>query len=147
MWIHVGLFGYLVGLSVFDIRKKRLPVPWLIAGGVFAAAYMGACLYLQDGRELLSEWGIGVLPGVLMLLFALASDRAGTGDGCVLLMTGILEGARGMLIFGGSLMLAAGYSVFLLVVRRRGRGYRFPYVPFIAAAQGLGILLMLSGAW
>ncbi len=148
-WEIIGFGGYLILLSVFDIRTRRIPGIWLLAGGGAVFLSMGIRLWENPGgwRMLLIGWGLGALPGIVLLLLSLATGVLGAGDGCLLIMIGILAEARQSLaIVAWSFLLAGIYAGGLLLLRKAGRKQSFPFVPFIAAAYWIQLVLPLCGS-
>lgn len=135
MWQWVGLICYLIILSIYDIRTRKIPAAWLVIGGVAALAYLiYLCLcqpFSELWLEMLKSWG----PGLLMLAAGRLSGKIGSGDGCVLLVAGsVLGGVKMMAVFMGSLLLAAVAGVILLIFRKAGKNDKMPFMPFLAAA-------------
>ncbi len=135
MWKWAGLMCYLIILSIYDIRTRKIPVLWLVIGGVAALVYLIYLCLCQSFSELWSEmlksWG----PGVLMLATGRLSGKIGSGDGYVLLVIGSILGSVKMMgVFMGSLLLAALTAVVLLIFRKAGKNDEMPFVPFLAAA-------------
>ncbi len=133
MWKTVGLGVYLAILSIYDIRTRRIPVIWLVAGGAAAVCTLGYLCFSQGALEFMSEGLKSLWPGLLMLVIARVSGKTGYGDGCVLLVTGgILGSAKSTAVFMMSLLFAAVAAAILLMWRRVGRNYKLPFVPFLA---------------
>ena len=131
MW-KVGIFLiYLLILSIFDIRERRISVLLLAAGSIFTGIvvtyelFAGYISWLQPV--------LGSLPGIFLLLVAWFSKKAGYADGVVLLWIGVLYGYReGLSILGVSLFLVSMTSVLLLILRKVKKQTRIPYIPFLA---------------
>lgn len=120
--------GWLLAASIMDIRTRRVPVWMLAFGGGLAA------LAAWRQGAAVPEAVMGMLPGVLLLLTALATKKAGYGDGVVLCMFGAVLGReKGMLLFGISLFLLSLYALTLLALRKAGKNTRIPFLPFLAA--------------
>lgn len=120
---------WLFGISVMDIRRRRVPVWMLVPGGILAGI-MFICQQAMPGDMLKA-----ILPGDVLLVTAFLTKKAGYGDGIVMLFLGILSGSvKSLLIFAVSLFLAAVFSVILLGVRKVGRNTRIPFLPFLTAA-------------
>ena len=113
MWILVGMTGWLVVSSVMDIRSRRLPIWMLALGGGLSVA---SVLCQESGYvEILR----GVMPGLMLLVIAFATKKAGYGDGIVLAFLGMVLGReKGLLLFGLGLFLAAFCSLVLLALRK-----------------------------
>ena len=135
MWQGVGLICYLIILSIYDIRTRKIPVVWLVVGAVAALAYLIHLCLCQPLSELwleiLKSWG----PGLLMLTAGRLSGKIGSGDGCVLLVAGsILGGVKMIAVFMGSLLLAGVTAVGLLIFCKAGKNDKMPFMPFLAVA-------------
>lgn len=133
--------GWLFAASILDIRSRRIPVWMLILGGIFVAlkAVCKCEFTLAGGVETIK----GCIPGVILLLMAAATGKAGTADGIVLIFLGICTGSKICLaVFMLSLVLISLFSGVLLAIRRVGRNTRLPYLPFLLAAWLLGQALI-----
>lgn len=131
----LGLLGI---ESIQDIREKKLTV-WLIcAFGVCGAV----CHLIYERGEYQSLLG-GIAVGAAMIAVSLLTKgRVGLGDGLVLFVTGIFLGFRqNLTLFMVSQVLTAVYALFLLTIRKKGRGYEIPFVPFLLIAY-VGMLAL-----
>lgn len=120
---------WLLGISVMDMKKQKVPLWMLVIGG-------GLTLLILAYEVVNKEVGYiqilkGTLPGGLLLLIAAATKKAGYGDGIVLLYLGMVSG-KSMLLMGVSLFFISIYSIILLIFRKAGRDYTIPYLPFLA---------------
>lgn len=142
MWKTTVLICYLIILSVHDIRRKQLPMHWIVAGAVFAIINIlisaGEMLFAPETvLRILNSW----LPGMVFLVIAKMTDVIGRGDGWVLIITGsILDAGETGRILAVSLLLAAFSAIVLLVFRKAQKGDKLPFIPFLATAV---ILVML----
>ena len=76
--------------------------------------------------------GIGV---VLLLIAWTGRECIGAGDGVMLVASGTFLGFWGNLrLLIAALFLAAVAALFLLVIKRKGRNYRMPFLPFLLVA-------------
>lgn len=140
MWKESLVFVWLLALSVWDIREKRVPVWLLWIGGMVATGSL-LCRQLQGGMDWLRA-GRALMPGILLLLLALGTGKAGSADGVILMVLGILEGFESCLtICFGSLALSAVISGVLLAIKKVRRSTKIPFIPFMAA----GWLLAVTG--
>jgi leader peptidase (prepilin peptidase)/N-methyltransferase len=78
----------------------------------------------------------GAALGIILILLALVSGQMlGIGDGVIFVITGIFLGFWGnMELFLLSLWMAGILALFLLIIKKRGRKYQIPFVPFILGA-------------
>lgn len=134
------VFAYLVALSIYDLREKKVPLVLLVVGGV--ATILGG---IYDGVMGVIDWTqllFGVLPGVFLLIVAWTTKKAGYADGIVLLLLGAMEGyRRGIVLLCASLFLLCCVVILLLFLRKVKRNTQMPYIPFLAGAY-LGLLIM-----
>lgn len=115
-----------------DWRRQEVSLPCLGAAGA-AGILANFLLDYQDSTELAA----GIATGVVVLAISAATKGAvGFGDGLVLCVTGIFLGGRGnfQLITAGSLLCASVLGTGLVFGRVRWK-QRFPFVPFLCAAQ------------
>lgn len=75
--------------------------------------------------------GMGI--GMMILFFGLWSGGSvGRADGMILVVSGIFLGfEKNVEVFVMGLFLAGITSLFLSVIRRKGRTYRIPFAPFL----------------
>ena len=144
MWKTVCLLCYFMVLSVYDIRTRKIPMSWLIIGGVAALVnliYLGCCRPpLEFWSELLKSWA----PGLLMLLAGWLGGRVGCGDGCVLLVAGSILGSEKITaVFLGGLLIAAMTAGVLLAFRKVKKNDKLPFIPFLTVSalvlEGMGL--------
>lgn len=132
---------WLLAASILDIRSRRIPV-WMLVLGGFLAGLTAVCrcgFTLAECVEMIK----GCIPGLILLLMAAATGKAGTADGLVLIFLGICMGAKICLaVFVLSMVLISLFSGVLLALRRVGRNTRLPYLPFLSAAWLLGQALI-----
>lgn len=124
------MFLWLAGLSLYDIRFRRVPV-WLVLTGGMMIAGLGICGCISGGGGFLDcLWGMA--PGAVLLLLAIGTRKAGWVDGIVLMLVGgILRLRQCILAAMTSLILISILSALLLVFRKAGRGTKIPYLPFL----------------
>ena len=132
----VGTLVILVGSSIYDIFKKRIPLQILLVGGVWAVI----CLVISvvtSGVDALYSGLCGLLPGAgLLLLGYLTDHKVGYGDGILLMIIGLLEGAQKVfLIFCAGLFLQSLLAVILLIMKKADKQTQIPFVPFLFLAQ------------
>lgn len=158
MWKFILVLSYLVVLSIMDIREKQVPL-YLLAVGLLLAACAGIgerlrAEELAGGLRLIrAVWKIlpglllGLFPGLLFLGMARLTQKAGTGDGLVLMIMGLFTDYRiCMTIFSISLFLVSVFSVCMMVFCKvRGKDC-LPYIPFLAAAY-VGYQICEVEAW
>ena len=118
--------------AYIDIRNKMLPVALLAGAGI-----LGVPVYLASRQFGLVSLCAGVAVGVAMFVVSyLTHGGIGIGDGGVLCVTGVYLGFyRNIIMFLTALILAAVWSVILLITKRAGRKTEIPFVPFLLVAH------------
>lgn len=135
---------YLIVLSIFDWKERKVPIVLLAAGTAIAAGYgMHACFQEMDNvANNIMELCLGMVPGGFLLLMAWLTHKIGYGDGVAMLAAGLVLGYKKCLVLlCFSMFLAALISVGLLLSRKAGSRTALPYLPFVAAAYLAGIFL------
>ena len=138
-WIVIVIEMVFLGIGTwFDVKEQKLPVPFLNIFIVLAAA-----INLMLGLQNLWSSFLGAVVGSLFLMIAwLSKEAIGYGDGWVLMILGILEGAAGILqILTGAFFLSGVYGLWKLIGLKGKRGETMPFVPFLLIAR-LGVLVL-----
>lgn len=74
----------------------------------------------------------GILPGFMLLLTAVLSNKAGWADGVVLLLLGVMTGFRECTFsFILSMLAISVISLTLLMMKRVEKNTKIPYLPFL----------------
>lgn len=127
--------------AAYDMQKKEIPI-WPVWIGIILAVVVWICRIFTGEAEF-TEMIFAVLPGLFLLVIGFFSkEKVGFGDGILLIMIGLMVGfsfCLGILCVG--LMSACLYALFLLIFRRAGRGDSFPFVPFLALAVGVCMIV------
>lgn len=117
--------------SISDIRKKEISLWAVIVFGIGGAA-TGTAKSLLGGEVILS-WMPGIFPGLFLILAAkVTREGIGYGDGAALMVTGMYLGliyTLNLLLCG--LLLSALAAVFLITVKKAGKKYQIPFLPFL----------------
>lgn len=139
MWKIIIFLLYLLILSKYDYREKQVPSVLI---------YVGAgCTFLSVMWEWLAEGvnsgqALGMLPGLLLIVLAAVTGKAGIADGVVLLIAGAVIGYPNILFaFCISLLLFCVVSVVLLCLRKIKLHENLPYLPFLTVAVVIGELI------
>lgn len=138
MLVVLGILGW---FSIQDIKKKSVSMWQMILAFV-----VGAVIAVTNKA---GGWNTfaGILLGLAAYIAAcISKEQIGKGDAVMLMVTGVFLGGRGNLelLFIG-LLLAAVYAAWLLIARHTGRRQSFAFIPFMAAAQLIRILLYWAG--
>ncbi|MCI9136819.1 MAG: hypothetical protein HFH48_04535 [Lachnospiraceae bacterium] len=132
-YVLLGLLGL---CSWEDIKSKELTVIYIL---MFGIGGMLLHLFCPIHSIYSIMWGI-LLGVILMVLSWLTGGTIGMGDGILLVVTGVyLGGANNLELFLTGLLLAAFWSLGLLLFHRKGGREKIAFVPFLLAAY----LLML----
>ncbi|MBR1478557.1 MAG: hypothetical protein IJ608_11440 [Lachnospiraceae bacterium] len=139
------LMIYLCILSMLDIKEKKIPVAAIVFGLLGALMYRVTVGLRADTAicVIILEIFLGILPGLLLLVIALLSHKAGSADGPVIMVPGILLGYRvAVEVLCMSIFLISVFSIVLLIIRRVDKNTKLPYIPFAAVSLMIGGLIM-----
>ncbi|MCI8281541.1 MAG: hypothetical protein HFI76_07585 [Lachnospiraceae bacterium] len=135
------LLGMLGVCAAEDIKKRSIPLPYLVIFGL-----VGIGLHWYGHKLFLFDMGTGIAVGVGLLgLSALTRGSIGMGDGFIFCAAGIFLGGSGnveLLMF--SLMYAGIWSLGMIVFKKRKSKVgkqRIPFAPFVF----IGYVTMLVG--
>ena len=127
--------------TVFDIRRKEIP---LVLAGAGMTAAVGFMIWQKgNGTVLAEQILLSLLPGLFFLLVSWCTkEKVGYGDGILLLITGLTVGFNqcftGLCI---SLFLSAFFGVLLLLFHKAQKNSRIPFVPFLTMGMGVCFIL------
>lgn len=143
-WKFILVALWLGVLAVADIRRMRVPV-WLLAvGGVFVTIV--SLIEWRTGERNASSLLWSLIPGIALMLVAVATKKAGWADGIVLLLLGLFDGFRICIIsLVISLFAISAISLALLCLKKVGRDSRLPYLPFLWIGYILQSTMVNSG--
>lgn len=139
----IAVFLWLMGLSIFDMRYRRVPVWLLLLGGMITAVVgIYGCV---SGESDFAEYFLGMMPGAVLLLLAIGTQQAGRADGIVLMLLGSVLGLRQCILATVlSLVIISVLSALLFIFRKAHKGTRIPYVPFLTMSFAL---CTMTGGW
>lgn len=126
---------YLGVMGIYDWKEQAVPVWGLLAGGIAVLGYeIYRCVSMKiTWGQLLAADLPAMIPGVILLLAAALTKKAGYADGIVLLLIGAAVGYRKcVLLFCFSLILISLFSGSIMLLHRGNRNTHVPYIPFIA---------------
>ncbi|MHA7663830.1 prepilin peptidase [Mycolicibacterium sp. HS_4_1] len=128
---------WMMALSVYDLRQRRLP-NWLTLPG--AAALVGAGVI--SGKGTAAALGAAALFGLYLSIHLLSPRAMGGGDVKLALGLGALTGMFGVDVWAlaaiGAPLITAGYAVVVLL-RRDGR--TVPHGPSMCLASAAAVAL------
>ena len=134
-----GVIGvFLIPCTITDLKSKTIPIWWTVVFGISAMIYQ-----IFWKKQKLEAILFSMIIGVTLLVAAkISNQRIGYGDGIIFLILGLWIGFwDGISLLFFSLILSSIISVYLIIVRRKGRDYRIPFIPFVTAAY-----IILEGA-
>lgn len=128
---------WLVTLSLFDIRYRRVPIWLILLGGILSG---GMLIYQwRIGESEIADCFFGMIPGIALLLLALSTHKAGWADGVVTMFLGSVLGFwQCVLAIMLSLILTSVVSLLLMIFRRVDKGTKIPFIPFLTLGFILG---------
>ena len=136
-WVCVLLLLYPLAA---DIRIRKFYIEPVILGGLLVG--IGGIVM---GKLSFISVLTGMIPGmVLFFMSKWTKGEIGEGDAVVIGELGVFLGwYRMIVVFCLSCFLSAGYGIWLMLVKKKGRKTTFPFIPFLFAA----LLLMKAGKW
>ena len=130
--------GYLLVLTIMDIRTRKLHLGILLSGfplavaGRIAVGNIPAALVIAGGAS----------GGLFVIVSRVTEEAFGYGDSILITITGIFLGIWDLLsMLAASFFLAAVFSGIMLSRKRYTRKSSFPFVPFLAVAYLGGVLI------
>ena len=130
--LRIALGGLLAVSSAMDIRERYIYAEpfW-----IFAAVCLAARFAVYETGEAGVFLAAGAVPGAAALILSRISGSLGEGDAWCILAAGLCCGLEETVLMCITALLAV-CIVFLpyVVVRRKGRGFKVPFVPFLFGA-------------
>ena len=124
-------------MAYADWKEQKISLVMLLSDGA-AGILVQLAFREQTAAEVICGAGIG---GLVLMLALVSREAVGAGDGMILIVAGIILGFWGVLeLLMTALLLTGIAALFLLVVKRKGRAYRLPFVPFLLAAYLLQLM-------
>ena len=135
------LFGVLSMLAIEDGHKQKIPVLPVVLCGI-----AGVIFHLMFERITVMDMLGGFLIGLFLLFLSLYTrGKIGKGDGILLMATGVYLGFwNNLLLLWMASCMAGIFGIGVCIKRRKWRGTRLPFVPFLFLAFCL-ILIMQKG--
>lgn len=131
------LLGVLAVSAYRDWMEKKICIYGPLLCGI-AGILLHVIFQERTHVEVLGGVAVG---GAVLLIAWLGRGCVGSGDGIMLIVSGIFLGFwRNLTLLLTALAMAAVAALFLLVVKRKERKYRLPFVPFLLAAYLLQLL-------
>lgn len=111
--------------AIDDLKTKTIPM-WIPAIGIVSG--IALFFFAENKQDIMG----GCVLGIIMLGISFAVKDFGTGDGAMILMTGLLKGMNiclESLIISFFIASLSGGIIFLL--RRRREKLFLPFIPFL----------------
>lgn len=130
--IQQTIFLGMLGLSAYkDYRNKKVSLYCVLLQGI-----VGVILHIlfqeRSLADILAGMGIGA---VVLIMSWVSGGKIGLGDGMILVISGIFLGFwKNLELFMVALLFSGMWALFLLTVKKKGRNYRMPFLPFLLAA-------------
>ncbi len=122
------MLGFFSISAYQDYRKRKINVYFLLTGGI-----IGLLVHLYSMEFDIIEILFGMGIGIMILLYGfLLGGGVGFADGMILIVSGIFLGfEKNLEVFVAGLFLVGITSLFLSVIKKKGRTYRIPFAPFL----------------
>mgnify|MGYP002681918521 CR=1 FL=1 len=152
-----GLFLVLTFLAYFDFKKMEVHNTTSLYL-LISLAILNILLYLifkdSTGIRVIGEWvynpynnmiGAIVLGSIFQLIVLISKEKAlGQGDVRIALITGLLIGMSNLLEWGYiTIFSALIYGLILAYKKKKFKGLKIPFVPFMVLGSMVVILLSL----
>ena len=135
---QAAALGLLAMASAQDIKRKQIEIIPPIVFSIIAII-----LHIFIGRESIGNLLLGMAIGLIMLILSVVSQgKVGSGDGIILMVTGLFLGAKQNLeLLVTGLIFCAIWALILIVVRGKKGNYEIPFIPFLLAAYLVMLIL------
>lgn len=124
----------LIGNSIVDLKRREISLKLSLG-----AAMLGTTIIWAANLRSISFIGLGLIPGLFMVLAAIFSKgKVGMGDAIVIMALGLLWGLQAtfeaLLL---ALVITGLISIIMLAAKKWQTGTRLPFIPFLCGASGL----------
>lgn len=119
---------FLILSTLIDLRKKEVNISLCIS-----VALVGLIYEIFISKTDILSIILGILPGIfLMLTSIVTNEEIGKGDAAILSTIGIFLGLKKtILVLIYALFSTIIIGGILLLIRKKNKKYRIPFVPFI----------------
>ena len=112
--------------SVKDLKDQKIPVWYMILGGILALIF-----YRREERSSLLLLLLSLFPGMIFIVYSLIKrEGAGMGDGILLSIMGVWLSIKIWILWYASLILICLFSVVFLLLKKMTIQQSLPYYPF-----------------
>ncbi|MCI5602806.1 MAG: prepilin peptidase [Clostridiales bacterium] len=119
---------FLILSTLLDLRKKEVNISLCVGVALLGLIYE---IFISKA-ELLSVI-LGIIPGIFLILTSMATnEEIGKGDAAILCTIGIYLGLKkSILVLIYALFMTVIIGGILLLIRKKNKKYKIPFVPFI----------------
>ena len=119
---------FLILSTLLDLRKKEVNISLCVGFALLGLIYE---IFISKA-ELLSVI-LGIIPGIFLMLTSMATnEEIGKGDAAILCTIGIYLGLKkSILVLIYALFMTVIIGGILLLIRKKNKKYKIPFVPFI----------------
>lgn len=129
--MEILLLVFLAVMSKEDWKEKQIKVS-IVAAAALIGIVLQICSNKTGWQDIAAGIGVG---GVILVLSRLTNESIGTGDGMMLMVSGIFLGFwKNLSLFLAAQLLIGAAALFLIAVKKKGKTYRLPFAPFLLAA-------------
>lgn len=134
----------LIIMSIFDIRKKKMPICLLLILGCCGLLFTAINVGVDIKMIIISM--LGLVPGALLILAAVFSKKVGIADGIIICELGMVEGfTTGLFTLCIGCLILSVISIVLLIIKKVKRNTEMPFVPFIGVGYVLWMVIFVGG--
>lgn len=134
---------YLALCTLFDVKKKEIPI-WLLAAGIVAGISCAGIEIYGKNRQVY-DWALSIMPGILMLLCSrILKEKLGAADGWMVVAQGMFLNLSGILfmVTGACFAAAVCIGIRSFVKKCRQEEITLPFAPFLFLFQLLYCFLV-----
>ena len=119
---------FLILSTLLDLRNKEVNISLCVGVALLGLIYE---IFISKA-ELLSVI-LGIIPGIFLMLTSMATnEEIGKGDAAILCTIGIYLGLKkSILVLIYALFMTVIIGGILLLIRKKNKKYKIPFVPFI----------------
>ncbi len=126
--------------AIQDFMRKEISILIIAFGGLLSL--VSSSFYILRGNGSPVETLFSIIPGAVILALAFVSRQGiGYGDGLLILALGPAFGTKTILLGLVIAFFISGIvSAILLVVKKAGKKFTIPFVPFLALGMGVCLI-------
>lgn len=138
LWQWILLLGILIPMTITDIRQKKINVLLCLIGTIPGIAFS-----LILGKTTITAVLFSLIAGIILLGISICTGgEIGIGDGPAVIFVGSVLGLKNVAtVLMLSFIMAALYSLILLIIKKATGKSRIPFIPFLFSGSVAGGLL------